>query len=291
MNIRTLLNRSRFAGCKNPRAQECAEHFSLYAAECRGGVCLMEESAGVSRALAEADLPEHVLGRVRFWNAWCSSGFNGEAEIAPSLFGLEAYAVSIGVDVLRHRAACSVDWCGLPLHDDAPLLQAMRESRSGLSRRSQARAMHCPPWEVELNRYAARLMRGDCPAELPQDCFVPRYLWDWGMEELYLVPRDGGCSDEEPIPVDAADRCLPQWLTEAHEQLVHLKYEEYFWDDAYYRTPQELWWHVSPLMYPLQLAALSVDWARVLRPLRPVSLNNLYITGPDVLDLCRTLPA
>ncbi len=275
MNLRTILNRSRFVGCVNPRAVVREKKLSLFCTETEEGACLMMEREGTTTPLAELELPPHLLERVRFWNAWCSSGFNGESEVVPSVFGLEAYAVSIGVEVLRCFPDCAVDWCGLPLHDDWELVHAMAADD----------AMPCPPTDYHLNRYAAQLMRGDCPDVLPKDCMRGYDYWDWNMDDICLVYHgtDDWWTDERTIWVGSDDGLFPPWLEELHGEVAALLARAAYWS---VHTPVETWWKPSPLLVPLLEAALSVDWARTLYPLRPVSMNKLYLTGPDVLRLC-----
>lgn len=269
MNLRTILNRRRFVGCVNPRAVVRESRLSLFCEETEDGVCLMSEWDNSVVPLMELPMPEYLRERVHFWNAWCSSGFNGESEVAPSVFGLEAYAVSIGVELLRLFPECAVDWCGLALHDDVALMNAMREDLS----------LPCPPVDVTLNRYAALLMRGDSPAVLPKDCLVARRNYDWGgLEDLYLV----GNETREAIWVEGG--LYPPWLEQAHGDIAETEVRAAYWR---WNIPVEEWWKVSPLLHPLQTAALAVDWARTLYPLHPVSMNELYVTGPDVLRLCR----
>lgn len=274
MNLRSILNRSRFEGCVNPRAERRGKKLSLFCAETEEGACLMMERAGETSPLAEAELPPHLLERVLFWNTWCSSGFNGESEAPPSLFGLEAYAVSIGVQVLQSFPEYAVDWCGLPLHDDRGLMCAMEADD----------AMPCPATDYQLNRYAAQLMRGDCPAVLPKGCMRGYDYWDWNMCDICLVYHGthDWWTDERTIWV-WDDGQLPPWLVQLHEEVSELRARAAYWS-VY--TPVETWWKPSPLLVPLLEAALSVDWARTLYPLRPVSMNELYLTGEDVLRLC-----
>ncbi len=270
MNLRTLLNRSRFVGCVNPRTVVREKKLSLFCAETEEGACLMMEREGVTTPLTECELPPHLLERVRFWNAWCSSGFNGESEVVPSVFGLEAYAVSIGVEVLRCFPDCAVDWCGLPLHDDVALLDALEKNRS----------LPCPPHEAVLNRYAARLMRGDCPDELPPDGVAARNVFDWCLERLELVPLTDADDFFDVIHV-GEDDIGPQGLVKHHLELTHLSYME---SDGGAYSWGELCWHYSPILHPLLLSAVAVDWARVLK--RPVCTHRLYLAGEDVLQLC-----
>lgn len=277
MNLRTLLNRSRFVGCVNPRAVEREKMLSLFCEETEEGACLMAEREGATTPLAELELPPHLIERVRFWNTWCSSGFNGESEVVPSVFGLEAYAVALAADITNVYPEYTVDWCGLTVHDDYALLaQKLNEWER-----------ESPPEGFTANRHLKTLLRGEPQRPLPQDALVCCYDFDYGYARVGL--RDAYDSAKYKYPIDERDEsilvgCPPEpilslsWL----RRLEFLLYFEGYSEWEFGTKPP--WLH-SRLMVPLLRAALTTEWARTLPEPRPVSLAPTYVTGSDVLRL------
>lgn len=277
MNLRTLLNRSRFVGCVNPRAAAREKELSLFCEETEEGACLMMERDGVIVPLAEQDLPAPLAERVRFWNAWCSSGFNGESEVSPSVFGLEAYAVALAADVTYVFPEDAVDWCGLAVHDDYVLL----------ARKLAAREQECPPEDFTANRYLKTLLRGESQRPLPQDALVCCYNFDYGYARIGL--RDAYDSAKYKYPLDEREEpilvnCPPEptvtlsWL----RRLEFLLYFDGYSEWVFGTKPP---WRFSRLMLPFLRAALATEWARTLPEPCPVSLDPTYVTGSDVLRL------
>lgn len=277
MNLRTILNRSRFIGCVNPRAVEREKKLSLFCEETEAGACLMAEREGVTTPLTECALPPHLLERVRFWNAWCSSGFNGESEVVPSVFGLESYAVTLAADITNVYPEYTVDWCGLTVHDDYALLaQKLNEWER-----------ESPPEGFTANRHLKTLLRGEPQRPLPQDALVCCYDFDYGYARVGL--RDAYDSAKYKYPIDERDEsilvgCPPEpslslsWL----RRLEVLLYFEWYSDWEFGTKPP--WLH-SRLMEPFLRAALATEWARTLPEPCPVSLDPTYVTGSDVLRL------
>ncbi len=283
MNLRQLLNKSRFVGCVNPRAAVGSHSISVFCAETDDGVCLTaKHEDGTELALADMPLPAFVLGRVRFWNDWATNAFYPADETPYSLFGLEAYGISIALDVLRAHPDTAVDWCGLPLHDDYALMQ-----RVTAEKRTPA------PTGFTANRYLTELLRGEPFGEPRKDSLCEFRRFDWGgLSDIMLVRPQSGFNgrwwdDPETMYIYDDGYCNPH-VAKAHEELEEILYEA--WCDGYDLvesiefTP---FWTVSELLLPFMEAAQAVDVTRMLEPLRPVSLNELYQVGDDVLALCR----
>lgn len=277
MNLRSLLNRSRFVGCVNPRAVEREKKLSLFCEETEGGACLMMERNGVTTPLTECELPPHLLERVRFWNTWCSSGFNGESEASPSVFGLEAYAVVLAADVTYVFPEDAVDWCGLAVHDDYALL----------ARKLAAREQECPTEEFTPNRYLKTLLRGEPQRPLPPDALVCCYNFDYGYARVGL--RDAYDSAKYKYPIDEREEpisvnCPPE-PTVTLSWLRRLEFLLYFAGYSEWEFGAKPPWRSSRLMLPFLRAALATEWARTLPEPCPVSLAPTYVTGSDVLRL------
>lgn len=277
MNLRSLLNCSRFVGCVNPRAVEREKKLSLFCEETEEGACLMAEREGVITPLAELELPPHLLERVRFWNTWCSSGFNGESEVVPSVFGLEAYAIALAEDMTYVFPEDAVDWCGLAVHDDYALL----------SRKLANREQESPSEAVTANRYLKTLLRGEPQRPLPQDALVCCYDFDYGYARVGLCEAYDSANFKYPIDERAETDLVDNppepslnlsWL----RRLEFLLYFEGYSEWEFGTKPP---WRFSRLMEPFLRTALATEWARTLPGPRPVSLAPTYVTGADVLRL------
>lgn len=279
MNLRTLLNRRRFVGCVNPRAVEREKKVSLFCEETEEGACLMMERNGLVAPLSEHELPPQLMQRVRFWNAWCSSGFNDESDVTPSVFGLEAYAVALAADVSYVYPEDTVDWCGLAVHDDYALL----------ARKLAVREQESPTEDFTANRYLKTLLRGEPQRPLPHDALVCCDDFDYGYARVGL--RDAYDSAKYKYPIDERKEpiltdldCPPEpsvtlsWL----RRLEFLLYFEGFSEWEFGAKPP---WRFSRLMLPFLRAALATEWARTLPEPCPVSLDPTYVTGADVLRL------
>ncbi len=270
MNLRQLLNKSRFVGCVNPRAAVGSHSISVFCAETDDGVCLTaKHEDGTEQTLADMPLPDFVQGRVRFWNDWATNAFYPADETPYSLFGLEAYGISIALDVLRAHPDTAVDWCGLPLHDDYALMQ-----RVTAEKRTPA------PTGFTANRYLSELLRGEPFNREHTDSYQANYDFDWGNYKR--IELENG---EEALEISSDTACNPD-VARALEELQENLYQSWMEEADAACYGEIIFWSVSELLLTFLQAALAVDITRSLKHPRSVSMTPLYETGADVLALC-----
>ena len=95
-------------GCQN--ARESVEPFTkdedkkltIYAAAVPEGAQLRLRNQHGEVDGSPLTLPPHVTERMEFWNRWASYALDHEYEYTPSLYGLECYAISIAIDMVKH---------------------------------------------------------------------------------------------------------------------------------------------------------------------------------------------
>ncbi|MBQ8479052.1 MAG: hypothetical protein IJ503_01545 [Akkermansia sp.] len=288
MNLRSILRDNRFVGCQN--ARESVEPFTkdedkkltIYAAAVPEGAQLRLRNQHGEVDGSPLTLPPHVTERMEFWNRWASYALDHEYEYTPSLYGLECYAISIAIDMVKHLPDYHIDYCGLPVHDDYALCLHMRkESIPGYAANTRDPHCACPlPPDIEMNSYMKRLLTeaqnkalqlppngyrgwGDfdyCCGHLHFDPANQPYTW-MEYENSFLVRQDDG---------------FPSWLCQMAEE-----WEESLLDQYY----ENMRWSPCTTLFKLQEDALAVDIARYHRPLTPIAMSERFYTGEDILRL------
>lgn len=287
MQLRSLLRSNRFTGSSNARqlippfCKDEEKPLTLYAEEYGAEVQLQLKEPCGKVPLATLHLPPYVTERINFWNRWANYALERQYEYTPSLYGLEAYAASIAIDIARAVPTRPVDYCGLPVHDDYALCLHLHPSAIwayDADFRNPDHACPLPPGVVP-NKYLKQLLTstkkaiqltqngyrgwGDfdycCgylhfdPAELP-------YCWMGYEDSFFLSPEYG----------------FPQWLCDKAEE----------WErsllDAYYENVR---WKPDDILLHMQEDALAVDVARYLSPPHPVAMSKRFYADEDVLVL------
>lgn len=272
MNLRNLLNPTRFAGCVNGRLEyplfrkaEEAPCLSLFCEELPDGrLALMTEREGRMAAAASLDVPEYLRERIVFWNRWASRAVEYEYELTPSLYGLEAYGISLAMEFAALFPECLVTYGGLPVNAEQQLAPRIV---SFPTYEEQCRQLPLPAVSVQ-NPYMKRLLAGQQTVTTRRHaCIFEGWVDDWYANFFFTVyqDREAGCFSI------AEEEGFPAWLVQRMENL------ETAW----------IWRLRDAILMPFWEDALSVDIARFAQPLLPVSFTPRYITGEDVLAVCR----
>lgn len=285
MQLRTIFDARRFAGCVNARAGWACFHtdaslpLSVFVQETPGGARLMVRDGSRTLPLREMPLPQHQLERIDIWERWASRAIEREYEQEFSLYGLECYGVSIAVALSIACPDRPVDYCGLPVHDEYAVWQFCSEHTSGIECVWDAAFPRLPLDSDKPNRYFKQLLR-----EAERGCAFPaywhelRHYTDWCYCRVSLQP--GG---DWPLALENACVKLnyPDWLE------AELSRWKDYWSDRFWTidSRHESVWEPSPFLFPFMLDALAVDIARYVTPAAPVSCSNRYVTGQDILSI------
>lgn len=272
MNLRNLFNPTRFEGCVNGRMEfplfqraEDAPRMDLFCQELADGqAALMAYFEGRIVSPLTFDLPEHLRGRIEFWNKWISYALEVEYERFPSLYGLESYGISIAMELAGLFPKSIVCYGGLPVNAEQ-LLPAYVNSFSSWDEMLN----HMPPPPVDvLNPYMKRLLASIEPVSQIRNCHFFCGWYDEYYAALYFRTYTETVSERFYIEESEG---FPRWMEQRMDGLGNL----YMWQCN------------NSLLMPFWEDALSVDITRFIRPLLPVSYTKRYITGEDVMDVCR----
>ena len=291
MNLRSILRDNRFEGCKN--ARESVEPFTkdenkkltLYATESLEGAELRLRNQHGEVDLSSLSMPAHINERIVFWNRWASYALAHEYEYTPSLYGLESYAISIAIDMVKHLPDCHVDYCGLPVHDDYALCLHMRKERiPGYDANTRDPRCACPlPPDIEPNNYLKRLLTESKNAaqHLPKNGYIGRGDFDYSCGHLHFDPADKPYAwmEYENSFIVRQDDGFPLWLCKMAEE-----WEESLLDHYY----ENMRWSPCATLFKLQEDALAVDVARYRRPPTPIAMSERFCAHDDVLLLAHT---
>lgn len=272
MNLRHLFNPTRFAGCVNGRLElplfrkpDAAPLQNLFCQELpNGNACLMLNRGGRFMAPQQLDLPDYLRGRIDFWNKWASYALEYEYEITPSLYGLEAYGISVAMELAALCPDYRTTYGGLPINAEQTLTAYL------MSFDTCAEWWHnIPPAPVDVqNPYMKRLLASTEPVTQRSNAHIFTGWADDDFADLYFTTY--GTADSGTFYIEEAEG-FPAWLAQQMED------RELIW----------MWRLRDTLLTPFWEDALSVDITRFARPLLPVSFTDRYITGEDVLAVCR----
>lgn len=293
MQLRNLFNAKRFNGCVNRRADwvsfevDADRALSLTIEETSAGEArMMVQDSGASMPPEASGVPEYVLGRIRLWNQWASAALEYEYEQDYSLYGLEAYGISIAVDIARAFPKRPVSYCGLRVHDDYALYQYA--ARRSYGKGDWPADLPPIPLEDTCNRYMTALKNEPLrtPPLLPPETYVLHRDWDYGTIFFYFdVAENSPYEVSHKVEITPEDG-FPEWLAEQAKHLDELWGGEPFHGWQCYHPTKE-YWCASPLLDSFCTDALSIDVARYIEPRVPVSCSARYVTGRDVLPFCR----
>lgn len=292
MSLYSLLNDSRYVGCTDER-QSCAcflkqegNFMSLVCREESGLLYLAVKMDGSEVPAVSLPVPAYVKERIKFWNLWASEELLEMYDSSESpIYGLEAYAISIAVDISEAYPESLVDYAGFPVHDDWATLQyLLAHSKYG---RNWDKNYPRVPVAWSFNRTMQRLVEQvtESPCYVPphgyrmkadNDCGYCYYHFDPGGE----IPRWGGYADSLDIDSEGG---FPHWLVRRFSQLEEM--DTWLWYEDY-----DLW-PPSDYINPFLLDALSVDIVRYLDPPVPISASTRYVTGEVLLGLVQKLHA
>lgn len=289
MQLRTIFDARRFAGCVNARANWACFHtdasrpLSVFVLETPDGARLMVRDAARTLPLREMPLPPHQLERIDIWERWASRAIEREFEQESSLYGLECYGVSIAVALSIACPDRPVDYCGLPVHDEYAVWQFCSEHAENAALGEpfvwDAAFPRLPLDSDKPNRYCRQLLR-----EAERVLATPAYwhgLWhdaDWCYSHVGFEMEGDW---PKTLKNASTDSNFPDWLN------TELSHWEDYWSDRFwtYKGKPEIIWEFSPLIQPFILDALAVDVARFIAPAAPVSCSNRYVTGQDILSI------
>lgn len=293
MQLRNIFNENRFAGCVNARADwvcfavDAERPLALVVVETPdGGARLMAREGGAPVAPESLGLPEYVLGRICLWNSWASAALEYEYEQEFSLYGLEAYAISIAVEVARAFPDRPVSYCGLRVHDEFALYQYA--ARRVFEKNGWPADLPLIPLEDQCNRYMTRLKKESLrtPPIMPPETYVLHWYWDWGPYYFFFDVAESSLFDEgDKVEISSQDG-FPDWLVDQANRMDELWGASPFSEWQSLNSPQS-YWKPSPLLDHFCTDALSVDVARYIKPRVPVSCSSRYVTGMDVLPFCK----
>lgn len=290
-----LLRRDRYVGCQNfrqyaaPFRKDKNRPLTLYPIEKnKGGICLQLSASDKIVDLETLSLPEHVIERINFWNLWATFAFEHEYEYSPSTYGLEAYAISIAVDIARAQPKQPVDYCGLPIHDDFAICLDLSSDKlwSYTCERLQLTPTCLVPQGIVPNRELKRILSVNPNIALmfrqEEDGFRGWGDFDYMIGCLHFDPatmpyRDSGYDNSFGVHPDDG---FPQWLCDkVNEWEISLM-------DQYY---ENLRWKSDPILMGFLEDAIAVDVARYHRPLVPIAMSDRYFTArEDVLFLAES---
>lgn len=286
MQLRSLLRSNRFVGCQNPRefippfCKAPEKVLTIFVVETEGKICLQfKDKQGTAEAYS-LPLPNHVHERIEFWNRWAQYAMEHEYEYTPSLYGLEAYAVSIAMDVSRALPEHSVNYCGLPVHDEFAICIHLRSDRLSAYNADFRKNPCALPPDIIPNQYLKRLLaeQENALTTPPKHGFRGWGDFDYTYGELHFAPACepytwiGG---EDSFRPDTQDG-FPQWLCDKVEE-----WEESLLD-CYYDNVR---WCPAPTLLHMDEDALAVDVARYHSPLVPIAMSDRFYAGDDVLHL------
>lgn len=236
-------------------------------------------------------LPDYLIERITFWNTWASDEFVYQYErIESAMYGLEAYAISIAVDISVFFPDYFVDYCGFPVHDEwATREYALQHSDYG---RNWDNKFPPVPTEWSYNSNMQKLVKSvpSSRCEAPLHGFVLRHDLDWGMSKFHYDPAslpEQWLGYEDSLCIDAANG-YPGWLLRQLErmEIMHdIELEDY----RDWRTPAA--WRASEYIQPFLFDAMSVDILRFSKCLAPVSSSPRYVTGSPLIELVKDLRA
>lgn len=297
MSLYKLLDDGRYVGCTDSR-ERCAcfskQDFltmSLLCRETDDGLHLVLKIGDDIVPANQYPLPDYLIERITFWNTWASDEFVYQYErIESAMYGLEAYAISIAVDISVFFPDYFVDYCGFPVHDEwATREYALQHSDYG---RNWDAKFPPVPTEWSYNSNMKKLVKSVSitRCEEPALGFVLRHALDWGMSKFHYDPAslpEQGLGYEDSLCIDAANG-YPGWLLRQLErmEIMHdIELEDY----RDWRTPPA--WRASKYIQPFLFDAMSVDILRFSKCLAPISSSPRYVTGSALIELVKDLRA
>lgn len=281
-NLRSLFNLRRFVGCQNPRQRFSstsdgdASPLSLRCEETpEGGAQLVLDAAGQRLLPQEYPLPPDVYERCEFWNNWVSHALETEWEHPLSPYGPEAYAAAIAISIATACPDRTVDWCGLPVHDDYALYQYACE-HTLVSLGEPKWDKHAPrvPLVCQKSRYLRDLMASETLDKYPAAAAIRQeYFIDWGPNHIWY---EGDTRNRYDI---SRDEGFPHWLVTLTRQLEERLEDSRFW--YIHGKEQPILWEPCPLTTSLVQDALSIDILRYLPEQVAVSSSPRYRARPE----------
>lgn len=290
MSLYSLLDDRRFVGCSCERelcacfSKEESRRISLFCLEENGEMYLVARRNGQKMAATALPLPAFVKDRMLFWNAWATEELQQAYDSAYiSVYGLVAYAISIAVDIAAHYPDAFVDYCGFPVYDEwATREYALAHWGGG---RQWDEAFPRVPVAWQYNNFMRRLIASAKRSSrvLSAGDYVLRHACDYGISRLYYDPAvlpECWFGHDESINVDRCEG-FPEWVVR-HRQRLDDMLDWTFYD---YRDREPAVWEPLPYLIPFLEDALSVDVARFMVPLAPVSSSSRFVTGEVLLSL------
>lgn len=289
MTLYSLLNEKRFVGCEDarqfcacfPRQDGCS--MSLICRERDEGLHLVLRQGEAEVPASRYPLPHYVLERIRFWNAWASDELLNMCDRTESpLYGLEAYAISLAVDISAAYPGYLVDYCGFPVHDEWAVCSYGAKHRD--SKKGWDAAFPLIPNAWKYNRNMQALLDLSFKAEwvVPPSGYRMRHDLDYCYSDIHFdratrLPCWGGYEDS--LEIDEAEG-FPCWVVR-HKALL-----EQGWDEDYVESPphDSGWWSPSFYLRPFLEDALAIDIARYLKQPVPISSSPRYVTGAGLLE-------
>ncbi len=288
MQLRTLFRSNRFNGCINRREEleffgERAEPpLTLCCAMNSNSACLQLRDSCDTVDLHNLPLPDYIIERISFWNRWASYALEHEYEYTPSVYGLEAYATAIAIDIARALPTRRINYCGLPVHDDFALCLLMREHCvPGYDFNFRDPESTCPlPQDITPNRHLLHLLTetANSTLTLPQHGYRGWGDFDYCCGYLHFDPAElpykwmGYGDSFSPRTTEGYPRWLCDLVTEWEESKLDALYEN-------------MRWRPCATLLHMQEDALAVDVARYHRPLVPIAMSNRFYTDEDILTL------
>ena len=297
MSLYKLLDDGRYIGCTNSR--ECCACFNKQEDRTMSLLC-RETDTGLHLVLKiehdiipanQYSLPDYLIERIKFWDAWASDEFIYQYDrIDSPMYGLEAYAISIAAEISACYPECFVDYCGFPVHDEwATREYALQHSKYG---RNWDIKFPPVPTEWSYNSTMKKLVKSVTKTEcdVPLHGYVRHHDLDYGMSEFHYDPAslpDQWLGYEESFRVDEGDG-YPLWLVRQRErmEIMHDIELEYPFD---WQTPSA--WRASDYIQPFLFDAMSVDILRFSKQIVPISSSPRYVTGSALLELVSNLKA
>lgn len=289
MSLYTLLNDTRFVGCRDAR-QHCAcfvkqegSLLSLLCRETEGEFRLILFNGTEEVPAQDFPLPSYVKERILFWNAWVADELM-EEYIRPENpeYALVAYAISIAVDIAEAYPESDVDFCGFPVHDEWAVYQYSQAHFTW--RKGWNTNYPLIPNEWKYNRSMQQLIRSQETVEVsvPPSGYILYHDVDYGCSDIHYDPASlpttwGGYEDSLDIELVEG---FPEWVVRKRALL------ELGWDETYEEVLPPESGYYSPSLYlrPFLLDALSIDVARHLPGAVPISSSPHYVTGEGVLE-------